>query len=262
MKNFFYFLVLCLAFSSCNRDDESDVVIIAKTIKHQWYYNAGEKIIFEIESFANEGYITSINITSVTSYGIMSLLDTIVDSEKASFLYQYDVPQFDSDTTIVKFYFEAYCSTGNHSKMTKTHKVVGDINLNPAEYTMFASYKNEKNGFSISRNEIIDCETTDSTYIDLYDYSNDSTMILSREWRSMTGLQFARFNDFDFENANYSSVTNAYSNSNKMSKLLNVNNEDIILVGKENALGVLKVINVFDEADPMQDRYYFVFKGI
>ena len=68
MKNFFYFLVLCLAFSSCNRDDESDVVIIAKTIKHQWYYNAGEKIIFEIESFANEGYITSINITSVTSY--------------------------------------------------------------------------------------------------------------------------------------------------------------------------------------------------
>ena len=70
-------------------------------------------------------------------------------------------------------------------------------------------------------------------------------------------------NDFDFENANYSSVMNAYSSSNKTSKLMNVNNEDIVLVGKgSNALGVLKIINVFDEADPMQDRYYFVFKGL
>ena len=91
----------------------------------------------------------------------------------------------------------------------------------------------------------------------------DSTLFLSREWRSMTGLMFARFNDFDFENASFTSVVNAYSTSNKTSKLTNIGNEDIILVGKEyGALGVIKVINVFDEFDNMQDRYYFVFKGI
>ena len=79
----------------------------------------------------------------------------------------------------------------------------------------------------------------------------------------MNGLYFARFNDFDFENANSSSVINAYKNSNKSPKIMNISNEDIILVGRDNeALGVLKVINVYDEIDPMQDRYYFVFKGL
>ena len=127
---------------------------------------------------------------------------------------------------------------------------------------MYASYKNEKNGFSIFRNEVVDCETSDSTYIDIYDYSVDSTLVLSREWRTLTGIMFARFNDFDFENATVSSVYNAYSNSNKNTKLMNINNDDIILVGKEHALGVIKIINVFDDVDPMQDRYYFVYKGI
>lgn len=263
MKKIFYLLVLSLIFSSCNEDDESDVVIIAKTINPKECYNAGEQIVFKIESFANEGVVSSIDISTVTSYGVASLLDTVIDTEKTSFLYQYNVPQFDADTSNVKFYFKAYCSTGSYSEMAKTHLVAGDIQLSPSEYTMFASYKNEKNGFSIERNEIVDCETTDSMYIDLYDYSIDSTQILSREWRSMTGLLFARFNDFDFENANFSSVRNAYSNSNKTSKLLDISNEDIILVGKENeALGVIKIINVFDETDNMHDRYYFVFKGL
>lgn len=263
MKKLFYLLAISLFLSSCSGDDESDVIIIAKTINGKEYYNAGEKIIFDIESFANKGFISSIKIMTVTSHGATSLLDTVIDGERTQFLYQYNVPQFDSDTTNVKFQFKAFCSTGNYSEMSKTHKVVGDIHLNAAEYTMFASYKNEKNGFSVTRNEIVDCGTTDSTFIDFYDYSIDSTMTLSREWRSMTGLMFARFNDFDFENANYSSVVNSYSNSNKASKILNINNEDIILVGKENeALGVLKVINVFDESDNMQDRYYFVFKRL
>ena len=263
MKKLFYFLTLCLFLASCGGDDESDVVIIAKTKNPKEIYNSGEKIIFEIESFANKGFITSIDIYTVTSYALTSLLDTVIDAEKTSFLYEYDVPQFDADTTDVKFYFKAYCSTNNSSEMVRTHRVLGDILLHAAEYTMYASYKNEKNGFSIARNEIVDCETTDSIYIDFYDYSVDTTQVLSREWRSKTGLLFARFNDFDFENANYSSVKNSYSNSNKTSKLLNVSNEDIVLVGNLNeALGVLKVINVFDEADPMQDRYYFVFKSL
>lgn len=263
MKKLFFLFVLGLVLVSCGGDDESDVVIIAKTINPKECYNAGEKIIFEIESFANEGIISSINISTVTHYGLMPLLDTTINAEKTNFLFQYNVPQFDADTTNVKFYFKAFSSTGDYTEISKTHQVAGDIHLNAAEYTMFAFYKNEKNGFSIERNEIVDCETTDSLYIDFYDYSIDSTQIFSREWRSMTDLMFARFNDFDFENANYSSVINAYSTSNKSSKLLNVNNEDIVLVGKgSDALGVLKVINVFDEIDPMQDRYYFVFKGL
>lgn len=262
MKKIFYFLFLSLLLTSCKQDDEDDVNIIVKTVNYSECYTAGEKIIFKIESFANKGYITSINISTVTSYGVTNVFDTLVNLEKINFMYEYNVPQFDNDTTAVKFYFKTQCSTGNYTEISKTYSVVGDIHLKPSEYTMYASYKNEKNGFSIFRNEVVDCETSDSTYIDIYDYSVDSTLVLSREWRTMTGIMFARFNDFDFENATVSSVYNAYSNSNKSTKLMNINNDDIILVGKEHALGVIKIINVFDDVDPMQDRYYFVYKGI
>lgn len=263
IKRLLYVFLIGILLSSCGGSDESDVIIIAKTINTKDFYEAGDKIIFDIESFANEGFVTSINISTITSSGYNKIFDTLINYERTKFIYQYEVPQFDNDTTKLTFKFTALCSTGNYSEMSKTHNIVGDIHLTPLEYTMFASYKNEKNGFSIERNEIVDCETTDSLYVDFYDYSIDSTFVLSREWRSMNGLLFARFNDFDFENANYSSVINAYKNSNKSTKLLNVSNEDIILVGRNNdALGVLKVVNVFDDADPMQDRYYFVFKGL
>ena len=263
IKKLFFVVILGMMLSSCGGDDESDVVIISKTINSKEFYDAGDKIIFEIESFANKGYVESINISTITSYGYNKIYDTIIDAERTKFIYQYNVPQYDGDTTKLKFKFTALCSTGNYSEMSKSHYVVGDIHLKPSEYTMYASYKNEKNGFSIERNEIVDRETTDSTFVDFYDYSIDSTLVLSREWRSMNGLYFARFNDFDFENANSSSVINAYKNSNKSPKIMNISNEDIILVGRDNeALGVLKVINVYDEIDPMQDRYYFVFKGL
>lgn len=262
IKKILFAVLLGMLLSSCGGDDESDVVIIAKTINTKDFYDAGEKIIFEIESFANEGHITSINVSTITSFGYDKVFDTVIDAERTKFIYQFIVPQYDSETTNLKFKFTAFCSTGNSSEMSKTHYVVGDIHLKPSEYTMFASYKNEKNGFSIERNEIVDCETTDSTYIDIYDYSNDSTLLLSREWRSMTGIMFARFNDFDFENATVSSVTNAYKNANKSAKLTNINNEDIVLVGKEQALGVVKIVNVYDDIDPMQDRYYYIFKGL
>ncbi len=264
MKKLIYLLIcgLFLTLSSCGGDDESDVIIVAKTMNYKDYYKAGEKIIFKIESFANEGFISSIDIYTINSYGITTLMDTVIDAERTEFMYQYLVTQFDTYSTNIKFYFKVTCSTGNYSEMSVSHYIDSGTHLETTEHTMFAYYKNEKNGFSIDRNEIVDVET-DSLFVDIYDYSMDSTLFLSREWRSMTGLMFARFNDFDFENASFTSVVNAYTTSNKTSKLTNIGNEDIILVGKEyGALGVIKVINVFDEFDNMQDRYYFVFKGI
>ncbi|MBR4155453.1 MAG: hypothetical protein IKU01_01940 [Bacteroidales bacterium] len=263
MRKLIYILMLGLILSSCGGDDESDVIINVKTLNYKTCYNIGDKIIFNIESFANEGLVSSINISTLTSNGFTQLTDTIIDTERTNFIYEYKVPQFNNDTENVKFYFKAYCSTGNFSEFSMTHHVTGTTPLHASEHSMFAFYKNEKNAFNIASDEIIDFETSDSTYIDIYDYSIDSTYIFKREWRSMTDLQFARFNDFDFENANYTSIQNAFTSANKSSKLTNISNDDIVLIGRENyAFGVFKIINVYDENDNMQDRYYFVFKSV
>ena len=263
MRKLIYILIFGLILSSCGGDDESDVIINVKTLNYKEYYNAGEKIIFNIESFANEGFVSSINISTLTSNGFTQLLDTTINADRTNFMFEYQVPQFNNDIENVKFYFRAYCSTGNDSELAMTHHIWGTTPLQASEHSMFAFYKNEKNAFNIAYNEIIDFETADSTYIDIYDFSTDSTQIFKKEWRSMTGIQFARFNDFDFENANHISVKNAYISANKSTKLTNISNDDIVLIGLENeALGVIKVVNVYDESDNMQDRYYFVFKPV
>lgn len=257
------FFISIIFISSCNKgSDESDIVILPSLVNSQTTFNAGDALVFKIESFANNGYISSIDICWITTEGLNKILDTIINAEKANFYFKCVVPAFDESLEL-QFSFRANCSTGSSSKMNLTYSVAGDPLLVSKEYTMYAFYKNEKNSFNIDNELIMDYETSDSTLIDIFDYSIDSSLVLSREWRSKTGLLFARFNDFDFANARTANVSKAFNASNKMTKISNVSNDDIILIGKiDKPMGVLKIVNVFDEEVPMDDRYYFVLKKI
>ena len=84
-----------------------------------------------------------------------------------------------------------------------------------------------------------------------------------RTWTSMTGLSFSRFNDFDYETATRSSVEDAYAVSTKYSELRNIQDNDIVLLGRsDTAVGVIKFLAVFDEEGVENDRYLFSLKKI
>ena len=260
-------LLLCvgaLFFSSCRKtDDENDVVIITDLMNSQTSYNTGDIVTFHVKSFANKGYIAKINISSV-SVGLDVLLDTVINANKTDFHYFYHVPSFNDSIQKVKLIFKSICSTGSESQMNRTITVKSyDAPLEElGQFTMYSSLSGKPDGFSLSLVQTVYSQI-DTLRCDFYDYSVDETGVFGRRWNGKNNLLFARFNDFNYSQATKKSVTNAFNDANKTSFISDINNDDIIFVGTENrALGVIKVMAVYDEAGTENDRYNFYLKKI
>jgi hypothetical protein len=130
---------------------------------------------------------------------------------------------------------------------------------------MYAANSNNKNGFNINSMQTLYCETTDPLQIDIYDYYDTLIVhsVLSREWRSKTGILFARFNDFNFATATKSGVITAFEYAAKYTSIKNLTNGDIILIGNnDKAVGVIQLTVIYDEEDTANDRYVFNLKKV
>jgi hypothetical protein len=197
----------------------------------------------------------------------MLIFDTLLNVKKIDYDYQYTVPDY-NDSTTVRLTFEAFSSdNASSSSMSVTIHVINNNIILPSfdGIIMYATNSNNKNGFNINSIQTLYCETTDSLQIDIYDYHD--TLIdpaaLSREWRSKTGILFARFNDFNFATATKSGVMTAFENAARYTSIKNLTNGDIILIGNNNkALGVIQLTAIYDDEDTANDRYVFDFKKI
>lgn len=152
--------------------------------------------------------------------------------------------------------------------MALAYKVVGGASLIHYDgIVMYGARSGRPNGFSLSKAQTLLCETSDSSLIDIYDYpSIDAATTagrLSREWRSRTGLQFARMNDFDYSGTNQLLLNNAFKASRRYTSLKDIAEGDVVLFGREDqALGVLQVLMVVDEYGNTNDRYVFNLKKV
>ena len=143
-------------------------------------------------------------------------------------------------------------------------RVVGNVLLVPYEdLIMYSSCSEKGNGLSLQWVEPVIIQSADSTTIDVYDYHQPDTDpdLLSREWRSMTGLRFVRYNDFNFSAATIKYLQDAYLAGNGYSSITNLQVGDIILVGRGiDAIGVFLVQQIYDEEGIDNDRYVLSFK--
>lgn len=265
MKKILLLLFLgVLVFASCKKNpDEDDVVIITKILNEQSYYNTGDIVTFHVKSFANKGDIHKINISSV-SVGMETLLDSVINAERADFHFFYHVPSFNDTIQQVKFIFKSICSTGNESQMNKQIKVRSyDAPLEElGQFTMYSALSGKPDGFSINLVQTVYSQI-DTTRCDFYDCSADASGVFGRQWNGKNDLLFARFNDFNYSQATRKSVTNAFNDANKTTFIGDINNDDIIFIGNENrAFGVIKVMAVYDEPGTEDDRYNFYLKKI
>ena len=97
----------------------------------------------------------------------------------------------------------------------------------------------------------------------MLDESDLLSEAISREWRSESGLMFSRSEGFNYSEATVQSVTSAWASSVRSSTIKNLKSDDILLLGSGNkAVGVLKLMAVYDEAGTDNDRYVFSLKLI
>ncbi|MBO4281862.1 MAG: hypothetical protein J5873_01530 [Bacteroidales bacterium] len=267
MKKILCLCALALVFCSACRDKEANVLIFASDMEPQAYVQAGQRLLIRVRAYAEETTLSRVLISSIDAEtGSRPVKDTSVGSTSSEFYFMYTVPAyFSADTTAMTLQFEVFSVDGKSSKMVLPYKVVGGGALRSHDgIVMYAMYSGRPNGFSLASVQTLFCETSDSADIDFYAYhdtlSTDSAT-LSREWRSRTGLQFARLNDFDYAGANRLMLGNTYKAARRYTSVKELAEGDILLFGRgEEAIGALQLLMVVDEAGTANDRYVFNMK--
>lgn len=250
------------------KDEVSDVVILATDTDYNMYVQSGNRLLVRVYSFSDEYSVDRIRISSVDAEkGSLRLLDTVIGQKRTEFYFMYTVPSyFVADTAALQLVFEAVASNGETSKMSLNYKVVGGASLLSYDgLILYSAASGRPDGLSLAKAQTLYCETADSASIDIYDYHDtlaaDPTA-LSREWRSRTGLTFARLNDFDYAGTNQLLLNSAYKASKRYTSLKQIAEGDVVVFGRgEEALGVLQMLIVSDEpGSATNDRYIFNMK--
>lgn len=267
-KLLFIFIFGIAVCCGCEDDSESEIILLLKPDELVKTAKAGEKVLYTVEAFSNDGNLRQLKLTTYDSdNGLKTVMDTLLGNSRVRFDYQYTVPQF-ADTTDVKLQFEVFNEFGYSASLIRFVKVMGGevILRELTGITMYSGTSGRPDAYNIALEQLQNSHTVEGdSLMDLYawqDPEGDET-VLSREWRSHSGLKFMRFNDFNYSTATQLSVENAYRAGVKLNYIRDLKADDVVLVGNDaQALGIIKIVYVFDDPGMQDDRYIFNLKKI
>lgn len=255
-------------FGSCDNEDESGIVIIVKPEEFVRSAKAGEKILYTVQAYSNDGPVNRLKFTSYDRInGLQTILDSVIGLPRISCTFQYAVPEC-KDTTDIKLRFEAVNNYGESAAMQRFVKVSGgEVTLiELTGITMYSAASGQPDAYNLEMEQLVNSHTVETdSLLDIYAWQ-DSTAnesVLSKEWRSRTGIQFMRFNSFNYATATQLGIENAYATGVKMNYIRDLQADDIIIFGDDRkAMGIIKLIYIFDEPGYLNDRYIFNLKRI
>lgn len=231
------------------------------------YSNTIQRIRVEANSIDAE--LAQLEIRSFDNLrGDIVLLDSaLAGGWDLSFDYLYNVPMLPNDSMRVKLTFAVTDRGGFTQELVRSLRVVqSDYKLDEvAGITLYSMEDGDHaNGLDLDNLRPLIVSLSDSADIDLYTYvDEDNPETLSGEWRSNTDIYFARANTFDYANATHRSLTETFGSVVANPRINRIQKDDIILVGHGNQpLGVLKVVQMYDEDGSAHDRYIVNVKRI
>lgn len=256
---------LCCMVSCFNEKDASDIVLLvtpsATTVAE------GGNIQFGIETWSIHGSLSSIGITSFDEEnGLTELHSESGLPDRYSGNYIYTAPETDRESLNVDITFHVDDVAG-YSKETTVRITVNATDISLPEYSaisIYSPFSGKDDGFNIAEHSTLSSSVASEDRIDIYMYAGpeSGTDSFSPEWRTMTDIKFVRANSFDYPGATASSLSAFYRGSVKTDNVAAISNDDIIIVGRgDTALGVFKVIGVFDAAGSADDRMIVHFKS-
>lgn len=229
--------------------------------------NTNDHVFITVEASTNIGNTLSLHIESVDDlYGIQPLFDSIFNRTSFNYMFDYIVPQF-PDSTETLLIFSLANDVNDEAKIAKR------ILINKGEsfvsestgHIIYSSASDKPNSFSLkslSPGYLADSATFEVDIVDASDIAIHGET-LSRTWISHTGLSFVQFNGFNYASANSLTIKNAYEIGVKLSKITNIQDSDVYLVGKGSAaIGVIQVVAVTDQPMVTDDKYTFSIKKL
>ena len=276
MKRLLFLLAGVIFLCNCNREESSKVVILVTTNDTLYNVKSGDSLLFHIHSSAVEDVVKNVTISSFDlKSGSKLMLDTLLNVAMSEFDYRYIVPEY-KDTANIQLVFTAFSQNNTLASSYTTSLTILVKNGNDSigiieEDTILSSYNslvfsgchsydgqtrffNLKNLESMSNSNPV----FDSSLMDIVDICGNDTIYLSREWTSFTGVLFVRFIDLNFDIVSKKNLINSYNIGTKHTSVQNLQQGDIILIGKDTAIGVVKITNIND----WEREYVFDYKQI
>ena len=267
-RTYLILIAVTLLLASCRKPTSTVNLFISRADEYGNVVSGDQYILFHIKAYSNSDVVSRIECKSFDAEnGIQYIFDTLFNAKQVEFDCPIWTQYFTTAENMkVKYTFTAYASNGESTTQSVHIQVKGNVPLVPYENIIMYSACTEKtNGLSLEWVTPVIVQTADTTTIDVYDYHAPQTdsALLSRQWRSMTGLEFVRYNDFNFPAATVKYLHDSYLAGNKFSSIGNLTLGDIILVGRGNdAIGVFQIQNIYDEEGFENDRYELTFKKI
>lgn len=246
-------------------DEGSPILVFLTPEATQIEANSGDKVFITIKSSTNSGDILNLRIESIDDlYGIQNVFDSTFNNSSINYRLEYDVPSY-PDSTQSLLVFTLTNQNNESSEIAKRILVNrGETFVKEASgVNMYSTSSSRPNAFSLE--QLSPGFSTDSTTFesDIVDNTEEDSETLSREWISNTGISFVKFDGFNYSGANSQSIKNAFENGVQLSRVSDIRDSDIYLIGRGGqALGVIQVIAVTDPDGVQEDKYTFSIKVI
>lgn len=260
--------VVCIVslFSGCAKETEGPVIFVSPN-QTQFTRQPGQLMEFSINANAKDG-LQRLRITQNFNNTVtQTLLDTLLSGTKSVFQYPYTVPT--SGVNQIYFVF-TLTDVKDRTVSTPRRCIVQGAALlaESTGHELFSFYAGDDKfrGFNIaSGTGITVTAQTDSSLIDIMDYPQVNDGVLSRRWRSPSGLKFVRFDagGFDYANATFASVKSNYTNGVKQDIISNIQLNDRIITkysDEPEAYAVFSIQGLQDNEGSENDFYVFNMK--
>lgn len=264
-----------------NEGDESPVYIMANWASKDSVLG-GRHYFFKMEMVATQGTLDKLTMTAVDGYNGKRDLETIElnGGTKKKTEYDFLLPIFPDSLVEMELRATVRNSEGEEWTGTKRLKVfAADYALNETSFSLWENPTLGANNalyFSGGKASAINTgHDTDVTHHHVViSYDENAGTAASKAIRTFApNVRIVRTNNFDYANAKYNSVLNAfrdrYNVGDVKTFINNITIGDVILVGtvdetakKAVALGVFKVESVPETNDKETDVYRFLVKGM
>jgi hypothetical protein len=258
-----FLIVLAFAFSGCNKEEESPILLFISPSGQYATAMPGELMKYRVEIRSTED-LSRLTITEQLDNTPTSIVLDSTLSGKIFFInFEFNAPEV-IDSSLMLLLFDV--------TDVKTHHITKPLTLiilNPGVlvestgHTIYSHAGPKQDAFRLSTKEAMFSEESDSSTLDLLDATSDSINpgLLSRSWKSLNGTRFVRFNDFDYANASYNYLLEVFEAGIKKSFVQNLQPDDIVLVRDPgNRYYAIRMVYVIDNEDIAEDRYIFNIK--
>lgn len=247
---------------------ESPILVFLSPATSKIEANSNAHVLVTVDSRTQTGSHLLLQVEAVDPlYGVRPVFDSLFKLKKITHIFDYVVPAY-PDSTESLLIFTVTNDDGDQIQIAKRlfiNKGASSVKETSGNIT-YSSLSHKPSAFSLK--ELTPVYLTDSLKhsIDILDASgkeNVATGSLSRTWISRTNLLFVKFSGFNYADANAITISNSYKSGIKLSRVTDLKDSDVLLVGRgEKALAAIQLIVVTDLEGVENDKYVFSVKKL